>query len=146
MDNLVPDQIPPPPGEGSEYEYSPVPPQSKPPIGPKYMMHMWHCKEEVPDKDFFCKRFPKKKNTPCSFAWEDGPASNLGWGLHFVEAWNVSLTVWTLFAFTLTSGLAFGISWSILKDDISGAYTVASYITALTTFFLMAIMSAIAGI
>jgi hypothetical protein len=83
---------------------------------------------------------------PCTFAWDDDPATNLGWGLHFVETLNISLIIWILFGLTLASGLIFGISWNILRDDISGAYTVASYITALMTFLLMALMSVIAGI
>lgn len=146
VDSLVPDKLPPPPPENNDYEYQPTPPRTNPPIGPRFMMHMWHCKEEVPEKDFFCKRFPKKKDGPCKFAWDDSPMTNLGWGLHIVETLNISLIVWIVFGFTAIGGVVFGITWTLLKNDISGAYTVASYITALLTLLLMAIMSVIARI
>jgi hypothetical protein len=107
---------------------------------------MWHCKEEVPEKDFFSKRFPKKIREPCQFTWDDSQTANLGWGLHIVESLNVALLVWIAFAFTAVAGLVFGISWTVMKDDVSGAYTVASYITALMTLLLMAVMSVITGI
>jgi hypothetical protein len=123
-----------------------MPLQIKPPIGPKFMMHMWSCKEETPDKDFFYKRFLKKKNVPCTFTWDEDPASNLGWELHFVESLHISLIICILFGFTVAAGLIFSISWAILRDDLSGAYTIASYLTALMTLLLMAVMSAIAAI
>jgi NADH:ubiquinone oxidoreductase subunit 6 (subunit J) len=59
---------------------------------------------------------------------------------------NVSLLVCITFGFTAISGLIFAICWTLLKDDISGAYTVASYITALMTLLLMAVMSVVAGV
>ncbi len=108
-------------------------------------MHMWHCPEEVPEKDYFCKFFPKKKYEPCKFEY-DSPLPNLGWGLHIVETLNISLVVWILFGFTAVAGMIFGVFWSLLKSDVSGAYTIASYITALLTLLLMAIASAIAGL
>jgi hypothetical protein len=75
VDSLVKDQLPPPPPENVEYDYQPMPPRTKPPIPPKFMMHMWHCKEEVPERDYFSRRFPKKKERPCEFSWDDGPQS-----------------------------------------------------------------------
>ncbi|KAH6716764.1 hypothetical protein BKA61DRAFT_310461 [Leptodontidium sp. MPI-SDFR-AT-0119] len=143
--SLVPDQLPPPPPDNLEYEYFPAPPQTRPPICPRFMAHLWHCKEEVPEQNFFCKRFPKKKDTPCIFTSDNEPTANLGWGLHIVEVFNISLIVWILFGFTAISGLIFSISWTLLRDDISGAYAVASYITALTALLLMAITTTIAS-
>jgi hypothetical protein len=51
-----------------------------------------------------------------------------------------------MFGFTAVLGLIFGISWNLLRDDISSAYTVSSYITALITLLLMDVMSVIAGV
>jgi hypothetical protein len=144
VDSLVADQLPPPPPVNNDYEYHPIP-VTKPPIGHNYMMHLWHCPREVPEEEFFCKRFPKKAG-PCRFSRDDSPTTNLGWGLHIVETLNISLIVWMVFGLTAFAGIAFGIAWTLLKDDISGAYTVVSYITSLLTLLLMAIMSNIAGI
>jgi hypothetical protein len=110
------------------------------------MMHLWYCKEEFGSGDFYFKRLPKKKKEPCRFVRGDSPTSNVGWGIHVVETLNISLVVWILFGLTAISGLVFGISWTLLRDDISGAFTVASYVTALITLLLMAVMGALTGV
>ena len=143
VDSLIPDQLPPPPPENDDYEYAPMPARTKPPVPKKLMMHLWHCREELAPGNFFSKRFPKKKKEPCKYVLDESPTANLGWGLHIVETLNVPLIVWILFGFTAISGLTFGISWSLLKDDVSGAFTVASYMTALMTLLVMAVMSAL---
>jgi hypothetical protein len=110
------------------------------------MMHLWHCREEVAPGDFFSKRFPKKKSEPCKFVLDDNPTANVGWGLHIVETPNIPLILWILFGLTSVSGLVFGISWSLLRNDVSGAFTISSYITAWMTLLVMAVMSVLTRI
>ncbi|PMD51257.1 uncharacterized protein K444DRAFT_707303 [Hyaloscypha bicolor E] len=141
VDSLIPDRLPPPAPDNVEYEYLPMPPQTQPPVPQKLMMHLWHCRDEFAPGDFYSKRFPKKKKQPCKFILDDSPTANLAWGLHMVETLNMSLIIWILFGLTAVSGLIFCISWSLLRNDVSGAFTVSSYITALMTLLIMAVMS-----
>jgi hypothetical protein len=60
-----------------------------------------------------------------------------GWGLHFVEGLNSALAVTVMFSVSLILGVVFAICWSIWKQDVQGAFGVASYVTSVITLAVM---------
>lgn len=53
------------------------------------------------------------------------------WGLYFKEGWNWNKIWWILGLGFFPPSLLFGILWAVLKQDIQGAFGVASwYMTA----------------
>ena len=60
-----------------------------------------------------------------------------GWGLHFVEGLNRALAVTVVFAVSLLLGVVFAVCWTVWRQDIQGAFGVASYVTSAVTLAVM---------
>ncbi|KAL2069018.1 hypothetical protein VTL71DRAFT_15356 [Oculimacula yallundae] len=112
-----------PPPDRVDYVYKVVP--SKPPVPPKYMLHVYKHPENGSGTTFCFDRFPKKKNERLHFE-TDGDV--VGWGIYFTESLHLPMFVTAFFLFTVLTGLVFGICWTVMENDISGAWAVASWI------------------
>jgi hypothetical protein len=124
------DDIPPP--ENEQYRYVPVPIDVIPPVGDNHLMHFFHNPTCAANNPIYLPRFPKKlkEKLLCN------GGINPGWGLQFVEYWDMSrLWLPALLVFGLCS-LVFGITWAVMQRSIQDAFSVAGYIVAFATLSL----------
>ncbi|KAI8666162.1 hypothetical protein NCS57_00840200 [Fusarium keratoplasticum] len=110
---------------GSEYECSPVPSKFSPPIGARLMMDFFTNPDDIePDSTLVLRQLPK---------WTGGnlqtPRAEVveAWGIYYKEDWDWTKIWWILGIGFFPPSLLFGILWGILKQDIQGAFGVASW-------------------
>lgn len=112
-----------------EYAYDPVDSNLLPPVGEERMTHLLHHPEHADDSFEVGTSLPKKRNR--RILPNDAVENRVGWGVHLHEDWIPErLLALTLILFVGVS-LAFGICWSILKHDISGAFAVSAWVLML---------------
>ncbi|KFG83029.1 hypothetical protein MANI_117229 [Metarhizium anisopliae] len=110
---------------GSEYECAPVPSKFSPPIGQRLMMDFFTNPDDIElDSTLVLRQLPKRTcgdlQSPCSEAVE-------AWGIYYKEDWDWAKIWWILGVGFFPPSLVFGILWGILKQDIQGAFGVASW-------------------
>ncbi|KAM5363817.1 hypothetical protein ACJZ2D_011793 [Fusarium nematophilum] len=110
---------------GSEYECSPVPSKFSPPIGPRLMMDFFTNPDDIgPDSTLVLRQIPK---------WTGGklqpPHSEVveAWGIYYKDGWDWAKIWWILGIGFFPPSLLFGVLWGILKQDVQGAFGVASW-------------------
>ncbi|KAF7913064.1 uncharacterized protein EAF01_002085 [Botrytis porri] len=131
------DVIPPP--DHIEYRYSPAPPEVIPPIGDNHLMHLFLHPDHA-DEDTVClDRFPKKLKE--KLFCKKGQPTNFGWGLEFVEGWDMK-SIWIVAFIVFGIGsLLLGILWAVYKHSIQDAFTIAGYMVSFTAISVGAIQS-----
>ncbi len=130
-----PDKLPP---TVDEYDFMPPPLKKCPPIGASHMMHLFtSCTAQPLNTSLYLRHIPKRKDKALSFC-ADLIDAQTGYGLHFVERKNSALAVTVMFIVSLIVGLVFGVWWTVRKQDIQGAFGVASYVTSVITLAVMA--------
>ncbi|TEY61539.1 hypothetical protein BOTCAL_0167g00140 [Botryotinia calthae] len=131
------DVIPPP--DHIEYRYSPTPPEVIPPIGDNHLMHLFLHPDHA-DEDTVClDRFPKKLKEKLSC--RKGQPTNFGWGLEFVEGWDIK-SIWIVAFIVFGIGsLLLGILWAVYKHSIQDAFAIAGYMVSFTAISVGAIQS-----
>jgi hypothetical protein len=111
----------------NEYRYHPAPSDVIPPVGENHMMHLFKHPEDATDKPICLERFPKKLRE--KLASKNGISP--GWGLQLVEGWDY-WKVWLIVFVTFgIGGTVFAVLWSVLKQNIQDAFSVASFIVAM---------------
>ncbi|SPJ89725.1 uncharacterized protein FTOL_13086 [Fusarium torulosum] len=110
---------------GSDYECSPIPSKLSPPIGPRLMMDLFNKPEDIePNSELVLRQLPKwlggKLPSQCVETKE-------AWGIYYKEDWDWTKVWWILGLGFFPPSLLFGILWGILKQDIQGAFGVASW-------------------
>ena len=118
----------PPEDKKDEYRYNPVPAEIIPPVGENHMLHLINHPTHAEEDGFVLDRIPKKLRQRLLVCPSRG--TGLGWGIYFIEGWQVSIITIVAFAVLLAGSLAFLICWSVLKHDVQGASGVAAYIIA----------------
>lgn len=105
-----------------------------PPVGERYLMHLFHHPEDYEDETITYKRIPKKRGGKLRVAERDD--IEVGWGIHLVEGF-LAYKIWTLFTsiFVLVS-ITFGVAWAIKRGDVQGAFGVAAYVCSFATLFI----------
>lgn len=63
----------------------------------------------------------------CGKLEADGQVLTEGWGLYYEEEWNICLVILGIAGAVVGGSLVFGVCWTVLKDDIQGAWGVSSY-------------------
>ncbi|KAI7759632.1 hypothetical protein LZL87_014155 [Fusarium oxysporum] len=110
---------------GSDYECSPVPSKLSPPIGPRLMMDLFTKPEDIkPNSELVLRQLPKwlggQLPSQCAEMKE-------AWGIYYKEDWDWTKIWWILGLGFFPPSLLFGILWGILKQDIQGAFGIASW-------------------
>ena len=118
----------PPEDKKDEYRYKPVPAEIIPPVGENHMLHLINHPTHAEEDGFVLDRIPKKLKERLLVSPSRG--TGLGWGIYFIEGWQVSVITIVAFAVLLAGSLAFLICWSVLEHDLQGASGVAAYIIA----------------
>ncbi|CAG8950002.1 hypothetical protein HYFRA_00004335 [Hymenoscyphus fraxineus] len=122
------DDIPPP--GNTDYRYKPTPTDLIPPVGENTLMHLFEHPEEGENVSFCLDRFPKKLHEKLLCR---GGGTNAGWGLQFVEGWNMRKIFGSVFFLFAIGSLLIGILWSAYEHSIQDAFSMASYMVAMAT-------------
>lgn len=118
-----------PPPEHQEYKYAPAPPDVIPPVGDRHMMHLFQHPECADDEMLCLNRFPKKLKEKLKCA----KGINPGWGLQFVEGWDLR-KIWILVFILFGMGsLVLGVLWAVYKHSIQDAFAIAAYMLTFAT-------------
>ncbi|CAN9248391.1 unnamed protein product [Alternaria alternata] len=130
---------PPPNKVGVEYEYSPSPPKTHPPIPPEYLASLFTCATDVHEEDDWILNQLPKRTCGVLQGQKGQPAE--GWGIYFLEGWDreiISLLV--LFIFFLAS-LLFGVLWWKFQFDLQGGFGVSAYMMAVCTIVISVVVT-----
>jgi hypothetical protein len=133
--------VPPLERVGLEYDYLPAPPQTTPPVGTNYLMHIFRYPDHAGSKVVCFNRFPKKLRQRLTVSDETG--IGVGWGLQFEEDWDQKKTWVVAFVVFVGGSLVFAISWMVRENNIQDAFAIANYVitaTALSIGFAQAMM------
>jgi hypothetical protein len=125
----VVDNLPPP--TRKDYSYKIV--DCRPPVPLKWMIHIFKHPDFGSEVTLCLERFPKRIKE--QLHWKNGEEV-VGWGIYFSEHIHVPMVLTTLFLFMIFSSLIFGTCWSILEHDVSGAFTIAAWITSIAALGL----------
>ncbi|CAG9993889.1 unnamed protein product [Clonostachys byssicola] len=110
---------------GTEYKCSPVPARLSPPVGSRLMMDFFTDPAGISkNSTFVLQQLPKR--TRGELRKEHGELVE-AWGIYFKQGWNWSRIWWVLGLAFFPPSLLFGILWSVLRQDIQGAFGVASW-------------------
>jgi len=119
------------PPDTNHYDFTPPPPlDTVPPIGPEHFVHLLEgeCTTSSQRGLFYFSKLPKKKDKPLKFSPTlVTQAANVGYGLRFVEKSDPSIIATFLFLMTVLVGTSFGVSWTVFKQDLQGAWAISAY-------------------
>ncbi|GKZ29560.1 hypothetical protein AbraIFM66950_005398 [Aspergillus brasiliensis] len=111
--------------KGKEYDCRPIPPRLSPPIGPQLMMDFFMHPEYIsPNSTLIVQQLPKRA---CGKLHGEYGSLTEAWGIYYKEDWNWAKIWWILALGFFPPGLLFGVLWAVYKQDISGAFGVASW-------------------
>jgi len=90
------------------------------------MMHLFHNPECADDEALCLSKFPKKlkEKLKCN------GGINPGWGLQFVEGWNVRKIVLLVVVCFGFGSLLVGVLWAVFKHSVQDAFSIAAYMLA----------------
>ncbi|KAH7076750.1 hypothetical protein BKA63DRAFT_602499 [Paraphoma chrysanthemicola] len=127
------------PSKDAEYRCTPAGPLDVgPPIVSRLMMHWLKSPECVhEDETLVFDQLPKRICGKLEGKVRH-PAD--GWGLHFEEGQDYGILAGMLLI-ALMASLLFAIFWSYFKDDVQGAFGVASYIVAAAVAFVALVVN-----
>ncbi|KAL3248143.1 hypothetical protein ABHI18_012138 [Aspergillus niger] len=111
--------------KGKEYDCRPIPPKLSPPIGPRLMMDFFmHPDYIAPNSTLIVQQLPKRA---CGKLQSEYLSPTEAWGIFYKEDWNWAKIWWILALGFFPPSLLFGVLWTVFKQDISGAFGVASW-------------------
>ncbi len=92
------------------------------------MMHAFKHPDLGSEITLCLDRFPKKRKV--QLQWKNGEEV-IGWGIYFSENLHIAMVLTAILVIMLVLSLIFAVCWSILEHDISGAFTIAAWITSI---------------
>lgn len=105
---------------GQDYAFEPG--DLMPPVGSKYLLHLFKHPQDYDGEMITYLRIPKKNGRL---------GLGRGWGISLVEGFEAS-RVWTMFCiFFAVGSLVFGAVWASKKQDVQGAFGVAAWVCTL---------------
>ncbi|KAF2496872.1 hypothetical protein BU16DRAFT_507560 [Lophium mytilinum] len=109
------------PSQKSDYDFEPV--DLVPPVGSKYLLHLFKHPEDYDGELITYLRSPKRR-ARLDFG--------VGWGINLVEGFHAD-RVWTLvMTFFMLGSVVFAVVWVCKKDnDVQGAFGVAGWMMTL---------------
>ncbi|ORY08663.1 hypothetical protein BCR34DRAFT_603423 [Clohesyomyces aquaticus] len=124
----VPDM--PPIGRDYDYDFEPI--ELCPPIGSTFLLHLIKHPSDYENERITYSLLPKRKRK-LSFG--------VGWGLHLAVGF-LERRIWiAMLVILIIGGMVFGVTWSVKKADLQGAFTFAGFAVTLATFVLGALQS-----
>ncbi|GAB1725995.1 hypothetical protein NU195Hw_g5428t1 [Hortaea werneckii] len=106
---------------GQDYAFEPG--DLMPPVGSKYLLHLFRHPQDYDGEMITYLRVPKKSGGRLGLG--------RGWGISLVEGFEAS-KVWMMFCiFFAVGSLVFGAVWASKKQDVQGAFGVAAWVCTL---------------
>ncbi|KAI7339953.1 6-phosphogluconate dehydrogenase C-terminal domain-like protein [Hortaea werneckii] len=103
---------------GQDYAFEPG--DLMPPVGSKYLLHLFRHPQDYDGEMITYLRIPKKNGRL---------GLGRGWGIALVEGFEAS-KVWMMFCiFFAVGSLVFGAVWASKKQDVQGAFGVAAWVS-----------------
>ena len=112
-----------------EYTYEPCPVNMKFPVGDNAMMHCYMCPDKCRNDNFSLYRFPGFKHGGIQLGQDQVDAT--AWGLELLEGKEWGL-LWVIGLLITVVSIVVGVTYTIVKGDIQGGFTVASFIAILS--------------
>jgi hypothetical protein len=105
-------------------EPSPKQPPSKVPvIGTNRITHYFFHPECINEQQkTILAQLPKRR---CGRLRAASTEDAVGWGLHFKENWHW-FSIYLVVVLLMAAGLAFGIAWSLIKNDVQGGLAISA--------------------
>ncbi|KAK6437956.1 hypothetical protein LTR95_005846 [Oleoguttula sp. CCFEE 5521] len=130
----------PPVTQKDKYTYNPMPAEFVPPIGKNQLRHLYDHPEDADDQPVCFIRVPRKLHERLVAAPAVG--SSEGWGICFIEgiSWP-KVCGFGLVGVVLST--AFGVLWTVLKDDVQGGFGVASFMLGVLALSVGALQGAL---
>ncbi|KAI0139519.1 hypothetical protein F4776DRAFT_592738 [Hypoxylon sp. NC0597] len=130
-----------PPTDKIDAEYTCGPAPQKPPkqfpvFGENYLIHYFKNPQCLSEKQKTIFRQLPKRTCGRLCVSDDEEQPTFGWGIYFEEGWHWESIYFVIVVLLLTGSLVFGITWSMSKGDIQGAFAVSSYWVTLGSLFL----------
>jgi len=122
---------------GHEYSCRPAPeqkPSHTPVFGENYLMHYFRNPQCLDATQ--TKIYNQLHKRACGRLRTSPDELALGWGVYFQEGWHWKSIYFIVVVLMVTASLVFGVAWSVLKGDLSGAFAVASAWVTLGSLFL----------
>lgn len=60
----------------------------------------------------------------------------LGWGIHFEDGWHLRTVYFIVVVSMASLSLVFGITWSVTKGDIQGAFAISGFWVSLCSLLM----------
>lgn len=116
----------------SHHPYTFEPCDLMPPVGSKYLLHLFMHPEDYDEEQVTYKRSPKRR---------ERLQFGMGWGINLVEGFQAQ-KVWAFImaCFGVGSGV-FAILWTVRENDVQGAFGVAGWIVTLAVLVLGALQA-----
>ncbi|KAI7286873.1 hypothetical protein KC345_g945 [Hortaea werneckii] len=106
---------------GQDYAFEPG--DLMPPVGSKYLLHLFRHPQDYDGEMITYLQVPKKSGGRLGLG--------RGWGISLVEGFEAS-KVWMMFCiFFAVGSLVFGAVWASKKQDVQGAFGVAAWVCTL---------------
>ncbi|KAF4992693.1 hypothetical protein FDECE_13641 [Fusarium decemcellulare] len=120
-----PDSIP--PQDLAEYEYTPKPLKSRPPMPPEVFIHYLNHNHNVQrcGKRIWIPRLPKRLSKRVI----DDDEGCLGWGIHVIEGPNREVLGFVMMMIIFGSIVA-AVTWAIARRDVPGGATLGAFLIA----------------
>jgi hypothetical protein len=96
-------------------------------------VYLFDRPEDASDDIVYIEHFPKNIKEMLQFA---RAGENKGWGLYLEEGPELTVYIVLLSVLGVLGSLVFGTWWNIEKEDIQGAWGVASWIAGATGMIL----------
>lgn len=104
------------------HDYDFTPNDLLPPVGGRYLLHLFKHPQEYDDEVVAYLSIPKKS---------DRLHHGIGWGITLTEGY-LPERIWLFVLFTFVLfGCIFAVVWTVKEHDIQGAFGVASFLTTL---------------
>ncbi|KAH6883913.1 hypothetical protein B0T10DRAFT_494029 [Thelonectria olida] len=121
----------------NEYRCAPAPrvqPDYFPAIGSRELTHYFLKPHtfDIPQRILY-NQIPKRA---CGQLRASQDEAQLGWGLHLQEGWHWRTIYFVVVVLLVTGSFVFGVTWSLLKRDIQGAFAIAGTWLALGPLLL----------
>lgn len=114
-----------PAAPGGEYEFEPG--DLLPPVGSKYLLHLFRHPEDYDGERITYLRAPKKHGRL---------QIGRGWGINLVEGVLLDRIWLTVSAFFAFGSLVFVIAWATTRQDVQGASGVAAWMVSLAVLLV----------
>ncbi|KAK0100192.1 hypothetical protein ONS95_008530 [Cadophora gregata] len=95
------------------------------------MMHLYHHPECASTALFCVPRFPKKKRE--QLKWCHTKGLNPGWGLEFIEGWDMKKIWIIVFVLFCLGSLLVAAMLTIFGKSLQDAFAVAAYMVTMAT-------------